>query len=345
MSKPLLSVVMPVYNGEKYLKEAIESVLSQTYKDFELIIINDGSSDNSLKIINEFSDNRIRVINNETNLGIPRVRNIGLSESAGCFLAWCDCDDICLPTRFEEQLSFLEKNQTYGACGTWLIGFDERSFFKMKPYKSSEIIKATLLFKSLILNPTVMLRLSEIRKNQLQYNTNLVIAEDYDFFLRCSRFFPMTNITKVLYKYRASETSIMKKFSNLEKESYDIHKLIYSCALKSLEIHPSETELNLHWMITSDKLFRRFSDYVDCFKWLCHLKQRNNVVQYFDNATFNAVLAEQFLFISKKASRFGMATLRFYLTNSFGNFGYASLYNIGRLTFRCIIKFDKFSFR
>ncbi|WP_273566615.1 glycosyltransferase family 2 protein [Maribacter halichondriae] len=103
---PVLTVVMPIYNGERYVGEAIDSILRQTFADFELIIINDGSTDGSLDIIKSYQDNRIRIINNIKNQGIPYNRNLGLKEAKGAFLCWADCDDVSLPTRFEKQLDF-----------------------------------------------------------------------------------------------------------------------------------------------------------------------------------------------------------------------------------------------
>ena len=243
---PFLSVVMPVFNGEKYIKESIESILNQTFKNLELIIIDDGSTDNSLLEIRKFKDSRIRLFMNGINRGVAFTRNRGLCKAKGKYLAWCDCDDISLPRRFEEQINFLEKNPAIGACGTWLSRFDKNSSYVIKSYKDSEILKATLLFRPSMLNATVMLRLSEVKKNGLCYNNDLSIAEDYDFILKCSNCFKLTNIPKVLYKYRASDTSIMKKYENQEQKSYEIHKIVYQYGLKALKINASEEELVLH---------------------------------------------------------------------------------------------------
>ncbi len=113
MNSPILTVVMPVYNGEKHIIEAIESVINQTFKDFELIIINDGSLDTSVEKILSIKDKRLRFIDLPKNKGIAYCRNLGIEESRGEFLAWTDCDDLNLPTRFEKQISFLENNPEF----------------------------------------------------------------------------------------------------------------------------------------------------------------------------------------------------------------------------------------
>ncbi|MCZ2442772.1 MAG: glycosyltransferase family 2 protein, partial [Flavobacteriales bacterium] len=199
---PELSVVMLVFNGEKYLRTAIESVLNQTFKNFEFIIINDGSTDQSLKIISTFEDIRIRVVNNDRNIGIPRSRNIGLHVARGRYLAWCDCDDINLPARFEKQISFLKSNPQYAVCGTWLKRFGGAKEYMATVSDDPEMIKAKLLFKTSILNPTSMWDMKQIREAGLFFDESLPISEDYDYYVRLSYVAPMSNIKEPLYLYR-----------------------------------------------------------------------------------------------------------------------------------------------
>ena len=140
-------------------------------------------------------------------MGIPRSRNIGLQEAKGEFLAWCDSDDINFPGRFEEQVNFLKANGEYGVCGSWQMSFRGRRYRVHKTKKETQLVKAMLLFTPSIMNPTAMLRLSMIHGNNLSYNTSLAIAEDHELFLRSSMCFPLTNVQKLLVKYRASETA------------------------------------------------------------------------------------------------------------------------------------------
>ena len=119
MRTPLVSVAMPAYNSEEYVKQAIDSVLAQTFSDFELIIVNDGSSDRSKEIILSYTDERIRYLENEKNLGIVKTRNRCIANAAGKYIAVLDNDDIALPFRLEEQVRFLEANSDYGVCGSF----------------------------------------------------------------------------------------------------------------------------------------------------------------------------------------------------------------------------------
>ncbi len=341
-AKPLLTVVMPVYNGEKYLSEAIKSVLDQTFDDFEFIIIDDGSTDHSNEIIASCKDKRVQLIKNERNRGIAYCRNVGLQRATGEFLAWVDCDDINIPTRFEKQIAFLKQNELYEVCGTWMTNFGGKKNVTDKLSADPEIIKAKLLFKTALFHPTSMWRLSTIRKHNLSFNEGLPIAEDYDFYFRCSFLFPMTNLQESLYLYRASDTSISKKYKTKEEAHFNIHKVIYFQGLKNLGITADNANYRIHTLIASQKPVEDINDYKESYEWLRKIKEKNHEMQIYNPEALNKVLGEQFLFVSKKASRFGMFTLHFYIKNSYGNFAYGNLLEILKLAIRCTLKYKKF---
>ena len=127
---PKVTVLMPVYNGEKYLKEAITSILLQTFDDFEFLIINDGSSDASVDIIQSFRDPRIRLVHNDTNIGLIATLNKGLKLAHGKYVARMDQDDISLPRRLEKQTYFMDNNPDVGVCGTWIKLFMGLDYIK-----------------------------------------------------------------------------------------------------------------------------------------------------------------------------------------------------------------------
>jgi len=338
---------MPVYNGEKYINAAIDSVLNQTFTDFELLIINDASIDQSLKIISSYTDKRIRILNNDKNRGIPYNRNLGLREAKGEYLCWTDCDDTNLPQRFEKQVKFLQTNIKYGGCGTWLSRFkDDKVYYITKALENPEEIKASLLFRpATVPNATAMLRLSEIKKYNLWYNEQFPISEDYDFIFRCSRYFDFSNLPEVLYQYRDSDTSIMKQFEAREKKSFEIQKTIYKIAFADLSINPSESDFWVHQSLCSQRIFKSFSEFTDCYDWIKKLEAANRNNSIYDTKSFEKILGDQFLFAAKKASKFGMATLNLYVRNSLRNNWKIGLENFMKLTVRCILKHDKFEFR
>lgn len=206
-SSPTISVIMPVYNAEQHLVEAIESILNQTYKDFEFIIINDGSTDNSEKIILSFKDRRIKYIKNDENLQIVKTLNKGLFIACGEFIARMDADDISLETRFEEQLNHMNKNNI-DVCGSWVQTIGKNKQYWKFPILHDEI-KVNLLFHSSIAHPSVMIRkkVFETHKYKEEFNK----AEDYALWVEIINKFKCENLPKLLLSYRIHDTQTNKK--------------------------------------------------------------------------------------------------------------------------------------
>jgi glycosyltransferase involved in cell wall biosynthesis len=207
---PSISVVLPVYNGEKYIAEALDSILSQTFTDFELIVINDGSRDDSLKILQEYQqkDSRIFVLSRE-NKGAVTSQNEGIALARGTWIARMDHDDIALPHRFERQLQQLEQTGA-DICGSWVQFFGTADKRILKHPETDEAIKVALLFGSAFAHPTVMMRTAFAK--QLLYNTCFEKCDDYDLWERAARAgWVMTNVPEVLLRYRLHESQISTK--------------------------------------------------------------------------------------------------------------------------------------
>jgi glycosyltransferase involved in cell wall biosynthesis len=336
-----LSVVMPVYNGEKYLEEAINSVLCQTFTDYELLIIDDGSTDSSIEIIKSIKDSRIRLLKNEKNQGVAYTRNVGLKEAKGEYLAWMDCDDLIEPNRLEIQIKYLRDNLEIGICGTALERFGDGKPHVSKLFYDSKVIKAALLFYTSIRPATAMYRMNMVREANLSYDTRLAVAEDYDFFFEASFHFPLKNINQVLYFYRASETSIMKIYSERHQQLFDIHKIIYSKAFSKLEISPSEKNFELHYNCSSTQLVTSLTELKEVYDWLIYLDNKNLKVRLYEEKSFNAVLASVFFSVCKKSSQLGPKTLFFYLNNR-KNFSTNESFSTVKLLARCLMFYKKF---
>lgn len=216
MKNPKVSVVMAVYNTEKYLKESIESILNQTYTDFEFIIINDGSTDDSPDIIKKYVENNPRIIflQNETNLWISKTRNKWLKEAKWEYIANFDSDDIALPNWIETQIDFLEKNSQIDVCGANINFIDKewKKTLRLKYPEKDKDIKASLYFINPFVHSTVV-----IRKNCLDtiwfYNEKLKNAEDLDLWFRLyDKGFKFHNNQKYLVNYRVHwANSIIKQ--------------------------------------------------------------------------------------------------------------------------------------
>ena len=204
---------MPVYNGETYLKEAIDSILSQSFQQFELLIINDGSTDTSLSIINSYKDPRIRLDDNGHNRGIIYSLNKGLSLAQGKYIARMDCDDIALPLRLEKQFNYMESNPEIGICGTSFKAFDELTGWnnKVKFPMKDEAIRAFMFIQSPFCHPSVMIRKEIIDNFSLQYPSNWHCAEDYGLWVELMRYTKGHNMPEILLKYRYHNSSETKK--------------------------------------------------------------------------------------------------------------------------------------
>jgi glycosyltransferase involved in cell wall biosynthesis len=208
MNVPEISVVMSVYNGEKYLDECIESILGQSFQDFELIIVNDCSTDCSLQIIERYGRNdcRIKVINNHENLGLTKSLNIGIKTSKGKYIARIDADDICSPTRFEVQHGFLEKHLHIFLVGSGTDKIDENgnTVSRHKPIVEEIEIEKELSNHNCVSHPTVM-----FRNEGFTYREKFIYAQDYDFYLiLISNGKKISNIFEPLVKYRISPCAI-----------------------------------------------------------------------------------------------------------------------------------------
>jgi glycosyltransferase involved in cell wall biosynthesis len=215
---PKVSVIMPAYNSEKYIGEAIESILNQTFTDFEFIILNDGSTDNTAKIIKEYAkkDKRIRFINNKKNRGIVGVLNQGLDLATGKYIARMDSDDISLPERFEKQIKYMEQHPECGVLGTWFHMFGNKDYIITNRPKILDILK--ILHGYSVGHPTVMIRKSVIDKYEFRYKNDYKYCEDYELWSRMIFVTEIHNLQEVLLNYRWSGDNISVVHSEKQQE-------------------------------------------------------------------------------------------------------------------------------
>lgn len=229
--RPLISVVMPVHNAEKYLKPAITSILTQTCRDFELIIIDDASTDRSKEIIKTITDKRVRLIRNEFQCGVAASLNTGLKLARGRFIARMDADDISYPQRFEKQVKFLLEFPNIGIVGTWVnvIGRDGEIIYSKKMPTMQSQIKNNVFYKDVLIHPSVMLRKLLIDKHG-SYEEAYNGAEDYDLWLRLALHTEIGNISQVLFQYRAHGSSISmsrRQFVTKARIKVQIHAIMH----------------------------------------------------------------------------------------------------------------------
>ncbi|MDW7657501.1 MAG: glycosyltransferase [Bacillota bacterium] len=200
---PKVSVIMPAYNAEPFISEAINSVLRQTFTDFEFIIINDCSADRTADIVSSFQDSRITLLHNDVNSGIAATMNKGLNHATGTYIARLDHDDICLPDRLQKQVAFLDAHPEICAVGSAIMRFNTQGDLgtTVLPVNPKQA-KVNLLANASIASPTVMLRGSVIRTHQLWFRSDYDTAEDYDLWRRLIKIADISNLPDVLLRYR-----------------------------------------------------------------------------------------------------------------------------------------------
>lgn len=222
-NSPKLSVIMPCYNTGIYLRESIESILNQTFCDFELIIIDDCSHDDSVEIIKKYAkdDFRIILIRNSKNLGISRTMNEGLKISRGKYITRMDSDDISLPQRFEKQVSFLDKNEDYSLCSVNISTMDSNGLLLSESlFERTNIpLEWLFLWKNPIANAPAMYRKSLVDTSFIMFEETLKIAEDYDFLCRNILNTKYFYIDENLYKYRIHSKSIFQRNTDKAREN------------------------------------------------------------------------------------------------------------------------------
>jgi Glycosyltransferases involved in cell wall biogenesis len=212
MNKPSITVLMPAYNAERFIGKAIESILNQTYKDFEFLIINDGSTDATESIIQSYSDSRILYIKNDKNIGLIATLNTGINMANGEWIARMDSDDVALPQRLEYQKNYFDEHKETDVLATTIIFMNESGettgtwSLDQKTINPNDI-KSALIRENCIAHPTVMCRTSLLQK--FRYRSNSLHIEDYDLWLRLlNRGYYFAKINTPLLYYRVHTESV-----------------------------------------------------------------------------------------------------------------------------------------
>lgn len=223
---PKVTVLMAVYNSEKFLKPAIDSILNQTFGDFEFLIINDGSTDESAKIILSYVDERITYVENEQNIGLTKSLNKGLRLAQGEYVARMDADDVSLPERLKKQVAYLDQHQKVALVGAHSALIDEQGqiYQQYKPYNwTSELLFYSLAFRNVMAHSSVMFRTQTIAAIG-GYDENVRTAQDFELWQRVTRKYAAMILPDILIHWRNNEAGISnKKKEQQQKQAESIY--------------------------------------------------------------------------------------------------------------------------
>jgi glycosyltransferase involved in cell wall biosynthesis len=228
---PRVTVLLPVYNDRRFVGRAIASVLGQTFRDFELVVLDDGSTDGSMEIVGGFRDPRLRIVRNSRNIGVARTLNVGLATAQGELIARMDADDISEPARFARQVDFLEANPLVALVGTWArwIDEDDRPFTTIEfPTEPAEIERG-LMEDNCIFHPSVMFRGRVIRELG-GYSVASPLSQDYELWLRLSERHALANLPDYLVRYRIHRGQVSAR--RIERQRRAANAMRYNAALR-----------------------------------------------------------------------------------------------------------------
>lgn len=329
----LISVVMPVYNGQAYVREAIESILNQDYKRFELLLINDGSTDASEKIIESFNDARIVYIKNDTNLGLIESLDKGIRAAKGAYIARMDADDIAMPTRLCDQLNAFKNNPERIAVGSDYYVLEGNKLTHIKNIRDSDFIKTCLLFAPYFNHPTMMIK-NRFKELDLSYDKNFVHAEDYRLWTQLSFHGAFYIVDKPLLKYRSHGSQIS---ANHKQTQLQISATIRKSYLQQLGFKFSEEQFFIHNIIGNNEFIRSKETLLNINDWLQNLVQQNNDLQVMNSSSFNRAI-HKFWIDSCGYTNLGLTAFQIYSQSSLSGYSDKLLSDKMKLAVKCAVR-------
>lgn len=299
MRTAAVTVLMPAYNAENWLRRAIDSILRQTWRDFELLVVDDGSTDETARILRTYTDARLRVVTHATNQGLIASLNHGLDLARGEFLARMDADDISHPRRLELQRNFLLAHPEVGVCGTWFRACHGLRRVTVRTPCSHEAISARLFFRSPFGHPTVMLRKASLQESGLRYDPLAIHAEDFDLWIRARTRTRFANLPRVLLDYRVHPDQVSARQLRAQSDTAAALRLRQ---LQQLLPQASSAQRELHLRVCDNHVFRTVEELNEARQWLDLLRDANEAVGMFEREAFGEALAHAWHYCCLRAT-------------------------------------------
>lgn len=311
MSRPRVSLLMAVYNGEAFLDEALQSVRDQSFREFEVIIVNDGSTDRTGAIIEQWrtKDSRLRVLN-QAHEGLVSALNHGLELARGEYVARMDADDVCVPERLAAQLAFMDAHPEVGISGTWIETFGTGPRIVRKYPVEHDAIRSALLFESVLAHPSVMMRRSMLIETGLRYDSTRTHAEDYDLWVRAAEHTNLANVPSVLLRYRLHPSQVVETY---ESQKIASAQRVRIAQIKRLGIDPGEPEIALHYAVCCWQFQATGKFLLSADAWLRLLMTANARAGIYHEGAFAKILGQRWSAICASATCLGLWTLKMFV--------------------------------
>lgn len=279
MNAPKVTILMPALNAASFLPETLASIWAQTFGDFELLAVDDGSTDRTPEILAACRDPRLRVLRNETRRKLAGALNRGLDEARGAWIARMDADDLMRPDRLALQVAHVERHPEIGCCGGWVRTFGDGPRKTLKFPRGAEQVPAFSLFYSPFAHPTVMFRRETFEKEGLRYDGSYYPTEDYELWSRAISKFPCDNLPHVLVDYRVHGKSMTGgEWSDMDAQTVRVQRRI----LAQLGIEPTEEESRIHRAASMGRLPAARESFAQTEAWLRRLEEANRKRAVFD---------------------------------------------------------------
>ena len=337
MKEALVSVLMPVYNSGSYIRDSLASILNQTYKNLEVIIVDDACTDDSLDIVHSFCDSRIRLIKNPENLGLATSLNKAIRFARGEYLARMDADDIAFPNRIEKQVSFLEQHREIDLLGTGMQYFGQSSYLNLFP-ETHDGCKSFLLLNVCFGHPTVLFRRQVFADDSNYYKDELKqYSEEFNLWCRLVDKFKFHNLPEVLLYYRTFPSAVKGEGERLRKmnsinivRDYLTGKL-GPCTNEDFAIHIKATQIEV--VNNCEELHL-----ID--KWFLKILGLNQSHHAFDATVLEQQLAERFFEICYRQSHIGLGAVQVFSRSSWSDIYRPSHMLFAKFLIRVILKMN-----
>lgn len=305
---PSITVLMPLYNGERYIRQAIESILCQTWRDYELLIIDDGSRDAGPDIISTIQDERIVLLRNPSNMGVAATLNRGLEVARGRYIARMDADDISLPDRLERQVRFMDKHPDVGISGGWvrLFGGGELPYTCRVP-TDRHAVAAYMLFENALWHVTAIMRRDVLSRASLYYDPVFSRSEDYDLWTRAGQHFALANIDQISVRVRRHKESVTR--SNWEEMTKQT-EIIQERLLQKIGLKLTSSELAFHHRVGRGYRLEIPEHVNQAEKWLLRLLSANQQTLVYDEISLKQVIGKVWFRVCANSGTLGPSIWR-----------------------------------
>jgi glycosyltransferase involved in cell wall biosynthesis len=305
---PLVSIILPTYNSQTYILETVRSVLCQTVNDFELLIVDDYSTDDTLSRLASINDKRVKILKNTGIKGVVNTRNIAIENSRGQYVAQLDSDDLCLPNRLAMQIRYLKEHKTTFICGSFVETFGVHNKIRWILPQHDEGIRAQMLFCGAIANPSVMWRSCISTEFSMKYDEQFNHgAEDYDLWTRIPPKFRFSNVPLYLLKYRTHKNNFGTVWCNEVKLNT---VKIQLRLLNALGLKPTSREVQIHSMVSQSEVEDSSSFIQETLEWFSKIRDANLSFQRYDQDALNSYLDEKYNYIVSKVTVKSVPTRR-----------------------------------